>query len=112
MATVGDPLLDLGWVMMGWPEDPNADDAPGYVDYHGMPTRDEILEYYSNESGRPVDEIDYYVILARFKIAIVLEGGYARYVQGGADNPRMEAFGPIVLEMMENAAHLAQTTTL
>jgi aminoglycoside phosphotransferase (APT) family kinase protein len=112
MATVGDPLLDLGWVMMGWPEDPNADDAGGYVDYHGMPTRDEVLDYYSTVSGRPVDEIDYYVILARFKIAIVLEGGYARYVQGGADNPRMEAFGPIVLEMMENAAQLAQTTTL
>jgi hypothetical protein len=71
-----------------------------------------MLEYYSNESGRPVDEIDYYVILARFKIAIVLEGGYARYVTGGADNPRMEAFGPIVLEMMENAAQLAQTTSL
>ena len=112
MATIGDPLLDLGWVMMGWPEDPNSDEAGGYVDYHGMPTRDEMLEYYANESGRSVDEIDYYVILARFKIAIVLEGGYARYVQGGADNPRMEAFGPIVLEMMENAAALAQTTKL
>ena len=36
----------------------------------------------------------------------------ARYVQGGADNPRMEAFGPIVLEMMENAAALAQSTSL
>ena len=87
MATVGDPLLDLGWVMMGWPEDPNSDEAGGYVDYHGMPTRDEMLEYYANESGRPVDEIDYYVILARFKIAIVLEGGYAALRDGRRRQP-------------------------
>jgi aminoglycoside phosphotransferase (APT) family kinase protein len=112
MATVGDPLLDLGWVMMGWPREGDDSASAGYVDYTGMPTRDELLDYYANESGRPVDEIDYYVILARFKIAIVLEGGYARYVEGGADNPKMEAFGPIVLDMMANAAELARTTAL
>jgi aminoglycoside phosphotransferase (APT) family kinase protein len=112
MATVGDPLLDLGWVIMGWPGEGDDTSTLGYVDYTGMPTRDELLEYYANESGRSVDEIDYYEILARFKIAIVLEGGYARYVAGGADNPKMEAFGPIVLDMMQKAADLSRTTTL
>jgi aminoglycoside phosphotransferase (APT) family kinase protein len=111
MATVGDPLLDLGWVIMGWPREGDVP-SMGYVDYTGLPTRDELLEYYANESGRSVDEIDYYEILARFKIAIVLEGGYARYVDGGADNPKMEAFGPIVLDMMQKAADLARTTPL
>jgi aminoglycoside phosphotransferase (APT) family kinase protein len=112
MATVGDPLLDLGWVIMGWPRDTDNPATAGYVDYTGMPSREQALEYYERESGRPVDEIDYYEILARFKIAIVLEGGYARYVEGGADNPRMEAFGPIVLDMMQKAADLAETTDL
>jgi aminoglycoside phosphotransferase (APT) family kinase protein len=112
MATVGDPLLDLGWVIMGWPRDNDNPAAAGYVDYSGLPSRDQVLAYYERESGRPVDEIDYYEILARFKIAIVLEGGYARYVQGGADNPRMEAFGPVVLDMMQRAADLAETTDL
>jgi aminoglycoside phosphotransferase (APT) family kinase protein len=111
MATVGDPLLDLGWVMMGWP-DPGAASSNGYVDYTGMPSRAEMLDYYTNESGRPVDDIDYYVILARFKIAIVLEGGYARLVKGDADNPKMQAFGDIVLSMMRDAAELAGSTTL
>ncbi|MEY2452321.1 MAG: hypothetical protein QOD92_1895 [Acidimicrobiaceae bacterium] len=111
MATVGDPLLDLGWVMMGWP-DPGEESSAGYVDYTGMPSRVEILDYYANESGRPVDDIDYYVILARFKIAIVLEGGYARLVKGDADNPNMQAFGDIVLSMMRNAAELAGSTQL
>ncbi len=111
MATVGDPLLDLGWVMMGWP---NADEdrSGGYVDMVGMPDRDDLLEHYARMSGRPVDDIDYYVILARFKIAIVLEGGYARYVKGGADNPKVAAFGPVVLDMAARAAELARTTSL
>ena len=134
MGTVGDPLLDLAWVVMGWPDDTGgdptvdavggpagddvADEQPaglrvsGYVDYTGMPSRDDLLERYASVSGRDTDEIDYYVILARFKMAIVLEGGYARYVVGGADNPKMEAFGPVVLDMARAAAELASTTSL
>jgi aminoglycoside phosphotransferase (APT) family kinase protein len=112
MATIGDPLLDLAWVVMGWP---NADEDranKGYVDYTGMPDRDDLLEYYSRESGRPIDEIDYYIVLARFKMAVVLEGGYARVVKGEADNPKMEAFGGVVLDMAARAGELAQTTPL
>ena len=127
MGTVGDPLLDLAWVVMGWPDDTGGgptgdggddDEGPagrrvgGYVDYTGMPGRDDLLERYASVSGRDTDEIDYYVILARFKMAIVLEGGYARYVAGGADNPKMEAFGPVVLDMARAAAELASTTSL
>ena len=127
MGTVGDPLLDLAWVVMGWPDDTGGgptddggddDGAPagrrvgGYVDYTGMPGRDDLLERYASVSGRDTDEIDYYVILARFKMAIVLEGGYARYVAGGADNPKMEAFGPVVLDMAQAAAELASSTSL
>ncbi len=112
MATVGDPLLDLAWVVMGWP-DPDEDRSnSSYVDYTGMPSRAELLERYAATSGRSVDEIDYYVILARFKMAVVLEGGYARYVRGGADNPKMAAFGDVVLDMASKAAHLAKTTAL
>jgi aminoglycoside phosphotransferase (APT) family kinase protein len=111
MSTVGDPLLDLGWVMNGW-TDPGEDRTKGYVDSTGLPSRDQILDHYATVSGRSVEEIDYYVILARFKLAIVLEGGYARVVAGTADNPSMAAFGPIVLDMMQGAADLASTTPL
>jgi len=112
MSTVGDPLIDLGWVVMGWP-DPGEDRAgSGYVDYTGMPSRAEILAHYASVSGRPVDEIDYYVILARFKMAAVLEGGYARHVKGIQKSDKLAAFGPIVLEMARKAAELARTTPL
>jgi len=112
MATIGDPLLDLGWVIQGW-LDPDEDRSSGsYVDYTGMPTRADLLEHYERRSGRPVDDIDYYVILARFKLAVVLEGGYARVVEGTADNPKMAAFGDVVLQLAARAAELASTSSL
>jgi aminoglycoside phosphotransferase (APT) family kinase protein len=112
MTTIGDPLLDLAWVIMAWPNPGDERTTMSYVDYTGMPTREELLDRYSRGSGLPVDEIDYYVILARFKLAIVLEGGYARYVKGGADNPKMAAFGDVVVDMASKAADLARTTRL
>jgi aminoglycoside phosphotransferase (APT) family kinase protein len=112
MATIGDPLLDLAWVIMTWPNPDEDRTSSGYVDYTGMPTREELIARYARHSGLPVDEIDYYVILARFKMAVVLEGGYARYVTGGADNPKMEMFGNVVLDMARKAAQLADTTPL
>ncbi len=110
MGTVGDPKVDLAWVVQSWPEDTGAAAGESYVDLTGMPSRSELLTYYSQESGRQVDDIDYYVILARWKLAIVLEQGYARAVQGEASNPKVLAFGPIVLDLMKRAAELAETT--
>ncbi|QIY93658.2 phosphotransferase family protein [Streptomyces sp. S1D4-11] len=113
MATVGDPLLDLGWVVMGWPNaDEDRDAAGRYADYTGMPDRADIIEHYAKVSGRDVGDIDYYVILARFKMAIVLEGGYARHVKGDGGNPKMAYYGDAVLQMAARAAELAATTRL
>lgn len=112
MATVGDPLLDLGWLLMAWP-DPGEDVAELlYVDFAGMPSRHELVERYAEVSGRPVDDVDYYVILARFKMAIVLEQGYARHVRGEASNPKVAAFGDWILRTARNAAELAESTDL
>jgi aminoglycoside phosphotransferase (APT) family kinase protein len=112
MSTIGDPLLDLAWVIMTWPDPDEERASSSYVDYTGMPGRADLLQRYATVSGRPVEEIDYYVILARFKMAVVLEGGYARYVQGGADNPKMQMFGDVVLDMARRAGALARTTRL
>jgi aminoglycoside phosphotransferase (APT) family kinase protein len=108
MGTVGDPKLDLGWVVQSWPDDTSSPAASesGYVDMFGMPTRDEVLAHYSKVSGRQVDDIDYYVILAKWKLAVVLEQGYQR----AAADPKLQAFGPIVLDLMKGAADLAATT--
>ena len=108
MGTVGDPKIDLAWIVQAWPEnmdDPEATMA-SYVDLTGMPTRDQLLARYSEVSGRQVDDIDYYVILAKWKLAIVLEQGFQR----AGDDEKLLAFGPVVLDLMAGAAELAATT--
>jgi aminoglycoside phosphotransferase (APT) family kinase protein len=108
MGTVGDPKLDLAWMVQSWPEDTNAPDAAtsSYVDMTGMPSRSQILDHYAEVSGRQVDDIDYYLILAKWKLAIVLEQGFQR----SGDDEKLLAFGPIVLDLMRGAAELAETT--
>jgi aminoglycoside phosphotransferase (APT) family kinase protein len=107
MGTVGDPKLDLGWVVHSWPEDTSNDDAGGYVDMTGMPSRDEVLAHYSKVSGRQVDDIDYYCVLAKWKLAVVLEQGYQRR----GNDEKLQAFGPVVLDLMQSAADLAASTS-
>jgi aminoglycoside phosphotransferase (APT) family kinase protein len=108
MGTVGDPKLDLAWMIQGWPDDTNAPDAStsGYVDMFGMPSRSEVLAHYADVSGRQVDDIDYYLILAKWKLAIVLEQGFQR----AGNDEKLLAFGPIVLDLMQSAADLAEST--
>jgi len=108
MGTVGDPKLDLAWVVQVWPGSGQASDGSigGYVDIDGMPSRDELLARYVDVTGRQVDDIDYYIVLARWKLAIVLEQGF---LNANGDT-KLEAFGPIVLQMMAEAAELAATT--
>jgi aminoglycoside phosphotransferase (APT) family kinase protein len=108
MGTDGDPKLDLAWMVQSWPEDTQAPEAAtsGYVDTTGMPIRSEVVDHYSDVSGRQVDDIDYYLILAKWKLAIVLEQGCQR-----ADgDEKLMAIGPIVVDLMADAAELAETT--
>ena len=108
MGTVGDPKLDLAWVVQSWPADTSGEDGPvlGYVDMTGMPSRAQVLARYAEVSGRQVDDIDYYNVLARWKLAIVLEQGFQR---AGTDE-KLLAFGPVVLGLMQGAGDLAEST--
>lgn len=108
MGTVGDPKLDLAWMVQSWPEDTSAAEAAtsGYVNMQGMPSRSEVVEHYSKVSGRQVDDLDYYLILAKWKLAIVLEQGFQR----AGDDEKLLAFGPIILDLMKDAADLAEST--
>ncbi len=106
MGTVGDPKLDLAWVVQSWPEDTADAEGGSYVDLTGMPGRDALLSYYAEASGRQVDDIDYYDVLARWKLAVVLEQGFQR----AGDDPKLNVFGDIVLDLMARAAELAEST--
>ena len=105
----GDPKLDLAWVVNGWPTKADlSDNGISYVDMTGMPTRAEVLDRYVEVSGRQVDDIDYYCVLAKWKLAVVLEQGYQRATD---ETPALQAFGPIVLDLMRDAAELAESST-
>jgi aminoglycoside phosphotransferase (APT) family kinase protein len=108
MGTVGDPKLDLAWMLQDWPEDTTSIEpgSTGYADLYQMPSRDLLLAHYAQASGRQVEDMDYYYILAKWKLAVVLEQGYQR----AGDDEKLQMFGPIVLDSMRDAAELAATT--
>ncbi|MCA4753900.1 aminoglycoside phosphotransferase [Mycolicibacterium fortuitum] len=108
MGTVGDPKLDLAWMVQSWPADPDnpAPSEMGYVDMRGMPSRDDVVAHYAKVSGRQVDDLDYYLVLSKWKLAIVLEQGFQR----AGDDEKLLAFGPVVTELMGSAADLAEST--
>lgn len=108
MGTVGDPKLDLGWMVQSWPENTNDPQKSemSYVDMRGMPSREQVVAHYAEVSGRQVDDLDYYLVLAKWKLAIVLEQGFQR----AGNDEKLLAFGPVVTELMASAAELAETT--
>jgi aminoglycoside phosphotransferase (APT) family kinase protein len=105
MCTIGDPKLDLAWALRDWPA-AGAPESAGYISLAGMPERDRLVEHYAGISGRQVDDFDYYLVLARWKLAIVLEQGF----QNAGDDPLLQSFGRTVRDLMRSAAELAEST--
>ena len=85
LATVGDPLLDLGWLMATWPEgETPAPGAVGVQPWTGFPTADELVEHYRPRTTRDLATLDWYAVLACYKLGIILEGTHARACAGRA----------------------------
>lgn len=85
MVTVGDPLLDLGWLLATWPGPERAPGSPrtsALAAAGGLPTPDELVASYAEHSSRDVSAITWYRVLACFKLGIVLEGTHARACAG------------------------------
>ncbi len=86
LCTIGDPLLDLGWLVATWPDD-SGDSAgmPGVLPWTGFPTAAELVDHYAEQSHRDLSAIDWYAVLACYKLGIILEGTHARACAGIAD---------------------------
>jgi len=88
MATLGDPLADLGYTLIYWtdPGDPPPAGGIGttstFTALPGFFTRADIIAAYARGSARNVDAVDFYQVLALYKLAVISEGIYARYLQG------------------------------
>jgi aminoglycoside phosphotransferase (APT) family kinase protein len=97
MCTVGDPLVDLGLLLCYWSEkeDPEArrESISPVTTEPGWLTRSEMVERYAEKTGREVSLIAFYEIFALFKIAVVLQQIYFRYVRGQTHDERFKEFG-------------------
>ena len=86
MCTIGDPLLDLGWLIATWAdEDGGVAASPGTTPWEGFPTARELIGRYREQSSRDLSNITWYAVLACYKLGIVLEGTHARAFAGKAD---------------------------
>jgi len=109
MTTIGDPLLDLAWALLGY-DGENPRTQGYYADLAGMPTRSELLERYEQVSGLSTENIDYYLVLANWKLGIVLEKTYAASVTGNRVDPKIAAaMGPMIPQLINAAAELARS---
>jgi aminoglycoside phosphotransferase (APT) family kinase protein len=97
MASIGDPLVDVAWALIFHPG-PEGTMPLGVAHQPrfasaGLPDRRQLVERYRVASGRDTAAMYFYDVFARWKLAIVLEGSYAKFVRGLSDKPIHEYFG-------------------
>lgn len=83
LATLGDPLADLGWLIASWGRSGDAAPTiPGPSAVAGYPDGDELVARYAERSGRDVADLDFYLAFARWRSACISAGVYSRYAGG------------------------------
>lgn len=85
LCTLGDPLLDLGWILSSWPEpgDPEGS-RPLVQPWDGFSSRAELVSLYATLTGRDLASLPWFFALACYKFGCILEGTYARALAGQA----------------------------
>ncbi|MFK8020958.1 MAG: phosphotransferase family protein [Pseudomonadales bacterium] len=113
MTTVGDPLIDLAWAMIFWPEEGNliaiaAPGSDGGMDAAFCQQPQVLTQRYADKTGRDLGNFQWYQAFAAWKLGIVLEASYAKYLSGESKNPNHEFFGFLVDQLMERAQRFAR----
>ncbi|WP_347057051.1 phosphotransferase family protein [Blastococcus sp. HT6-30] len=111
MATVGDPLMDLGASLAYWV---TADDDEAFAMVSnqpsilpGMPTREQLVERYLARTGLQTSNWAFYEVFGLFRLAVILQQIWARYSSGHSTNPRFATFGAATAVLLERAEKLA-----
>jgi aminoglycoside phosphotransferase (APT) family kinase protein len=112
MATIGDPLADVGYLCALWVDrdDPQGGlfELSGVTREPGFPRREELVARYEERSGRAMTDIRWYRTLALWKSIVFMEGNYKRALSGATDDPYLKGFGDGVLQLAERAQALAR----
>jgi aminoglycoside phosphotransferase (APT) family kinase protein len=116
MATLGDPLADLGYTLIFWGQ---PDDPPEVLAIHraievtarpGFLRRDELIAEYARRSGRSVEAIDFYQVFAAYKLAVITEGIHARFLKGLTVGEGFEGYGEQTERMVELGMALSEAS--
>jgi aminoglycoside phosphotransferase (APT) family kinase protein len=107
ICTLGDPLADVGLLMVYWTEPGDVAALVGVTPttLPGFPSRSQMRQWYAERSGRDLGRLDFYVAFGYWKLACILQGVYARYVGGAAagDRSSVDGFAHSVVTLAEAA---------
>lgn len=116
MATLGDPLMDLGCSLAYWIQ---ADDPEEFqmarmlpTTVPGMMTRQELVDSYARKSGLPIRDFHFYYVFGLFRLAVIAQQIYYRYAKGQTTNKRFAQFGLFVGLLNYRAEQVIQSGTL
>jgi aminoglycoside phosphotransferase (APT) family kinase protein len=113
MATIGDPLADLGYLCTLWVDRDDSEPPGLFAQWDvtrrdGFLRRDELIARYEERSGRAMTDIRWYRVLALWKATVFMEGNYRRAQAGTTDDPYLKGFADGVVELAERARELSQ----
>jgi aminoglycoside phosphotransferase (APT) family kinase protein len=113
MATLGDPLADLGYMTATWSRPGGGYgttfDLTTVTHSDGFPEREELAERYAEVSGRRVGDLKWYQALAIWKAVVFMEGNYKRAMMGNSDDPYLKGFGEGVVQLAEAAKRITES---
>ncbi len=112
MATIGDPLADLGYMMIHWVrpgDEVGSFHLQGVTTLPGFPSRQQMIERYEQRSGRSMQALNWYVTLALWKGVVFMEGNYKRAATGLSDDPYLKSFGQGVVELAQRALEVTRS---
>ncbi|WP_439033123.1 phosphotransferase family protein [Gordonia terrae] len=114
MSTLGDTITDLGILCSFWDHEGEFFNpiTAGATALPGFPTRDELVERYVSARGIDVPDIDWYLVFADFKIAIILEGIHARHAQGHTEGEDFAGVGEMVGPLLGRALERASASSV
>jgi aminoglycoside phosphotransferase (APT) family kinase protein len=101
LTTIGDPLLDLGWLLATWPEGTTG--TVSVTPWEGFPSADELVAHYAKQTTRDLSQIHWYGVLACYKLGIILEGTYARACAGKAPKATGDQLHASTIGLLERA---------
>ena len=108
LATIGDPLLDLGHLLATWPTSAGGVGAGGVGALPGLPSREEVVARYADGSARDVTAVGWYQVLACYRLGIILEGTHARAHAGQAPKEIGDMLHATTLALFQQALEVVR----